>query len=354
MTTPISQMTDVWNDAGTVFSAITMTITDTAYDTGSRMIDLTTTVAGGFFRVDYLGNMATSGTVTSSAAYVGLFTSEVENTSAAAATVVGATYKVTNDSGYWGLMGMTNSGSTILGGSLIDTFHMYNQGYGDSLNTVDGNKDHVWYTDPTDSHDFSALANEVMRLDADGNLDLSGDIDIGGTVTVAAYTRKNTITASAATLGPTAPTPVTIGTFIGLAFDADAEVVDVIWRIPSDWDGGDITLVPHWTAENAVPLSDGETVKFDITYRSIAEGEPLTNGTVATSTYTYTQSGGGVDVELLESPIPMLFDDANQPLAAGDYIGIQFNRDFTTDTYGSDANVFIWYFEYMSTGLPQE
>ena len=190
-------------------------------------------------------------------------------------------------------------------------------------------------------------------LDITGDLDVGGDLDVTGAVTVGAYVRKNTITPTAAASGPTAPTAVTVGTFIGLAFDADAEQVDVIWRIPSDWDGGDISFVPHWCAESGTPLVDSETVKFDITYRSIAENEALTNGTAATSTYTYTQSGGGVDLELLESPIPLLFDDANQPLSAGDYIGIQFNRDMTTDTYAADANVFIWYFEYSSTGLPQ-
>ena len=105
--------------------------------------------------------------------------------------------------------------------------------------------------------------------------------------------------------------------------------------------------------ESGTAIADAETVKFDITYRSIAEGETLTNGTVATATITYTQSGAGTDLELIESEITLAFDDSNQPLAAGDYVGVTFNRDFTTDTYAADANVFLWYVEYGSTGLPE-
>ncbi len=112
--------------------------------------------------------------ITAEGNYVGLLQNTVENTSSASANVAGATHKVVNDSGYWALNGITNSGSTILGGSLINTFHHYSQGYADNLYTVDGNKDHVFYTDPTDSHDFSALSNEVMRIKADGSLILSG------------------------------------------------------------------------------------------------------------------------------------------------------------------------------------
>jgi len=107
--------------------------------------------------------------------YTGILRGKLENTSTASAAVVGALYEVTNDSGYWGGMGMTSSGSTILGGALVDTFHIYNQGYGNTLNTVDGNKDFVWYTDPADNHNFTALSNEVMRLKADGSLYLPKD-----------------------------------------------------------------------------------------------------------------------------------------------------------------------------------
>ena len=95
----------------------------------------------------------------------------------------------------------------------------------------------------------------------DGAVDASTTLAPGGTVTfksynlitwetvaliVGLYTRKETIVASAAIVGPTAPTEVTVGTFIGWAFDADAETVDILWRVPTDWDGADVVLAPHW------------------------------------------------------------------------------------------------------------
>jgi len=100
----------------------------------------------------------------------GLLLFEVDNASAAASTVVGASMRVTNDNDYYGSMGITNSGTTFGAGAFNNSVHWYSQGYNDNLYTVDGNKDHVWYTDPTDSHDYSALSNEVMRLEADGDL----------------------------------------------------------------------------------------------------------------------------------------------------------------------------------------
>ena len=117
-----------------------------------------------------------------SKSYDGLYGTTITNSFAGAVVIAGAISKVVNDEGYWGLVGMTSSASTISSGALINTFHVYNQGYADTLFTVDGNNDFVWFSDPTDSHDFSALSNEIMRLSADGTLDLDGDITLTGTV----------------------------------------------------------------------------------------------------------------------------------------------------------------------------
>lgn len=61
MTTQVFNMTDTWTDVGTVWNAWKMTITDTAYDPTSLMIDFSTTVAGGYFKVDVNGNIDLSG-----------------------------------------------------------------------------------------------------------------------------------------------------------------------------------------------------------------------------------------------------------------------------------------------------
>ena len=106
----------------------------------------------------------------------GLLGTNVTNSFAGATTVAGATNRVTNDNGYYGLMGMTNSGSTLGSSAFINTLHFYNQGYGNTLFTTDGNKGFIWHTDPTDSHNYSALSNPVMSLSAGGILEVSDDI----------------------------------------------------------------------------------------------------------------------------------------------------------------------------------
>ena len=109
--------------------------------------------------------------------YAGLLGTMVTNTNDDAIPVAGAVHQMTNDLGYWGLIGMTSSASTIGSGTFQNTLHFYNQGYNNTLNTIDGNKDFVWGTDPTDNHNYSALSNEVMRLTAAGNLSIEGTVD---------------------------------------------------------------------------------------------------------------------------------------------------------------------------------
>lgn len=60
----------------------------------------------------------------------------------------------------------------------------YNEGHGHFIFANDGNKDFVWYTDPTDSHNYSFLSYERMRLSANGDLNLqSGDFTTTGDIT---------------------------------------------------------------------------------------------------------------------------------------------------------------------------
>lgn len=61
MTTGIYNVTDTWNDAGTVFTFFKGVITDTAYASGSRMVDISATVSGDYFRISNEGVMELSG-----------------------------------------------------------------------------------------------------------------------------------------------------------------------------------------------------------------------------------------------------------------------------------------------------
>jgi len=118
----------------------------------------------------------------------GILLSRLKNTHTGSAVVVGALMRVENAFGYWGGMGMTSL-ATLQGGKFNNTFHIYNQGYADSLYTVDGNKSHVWFSDPSDGHNFGF--DEIMRLTPDGFLGVGTVVPasrlwVNGTITAAA------------------------------------------------------------------------------------------------------------------------------------------------------------------------
>ncbi len=151
----------------------------------------------------------------------GISTLCLQNDGDGTANVVGALLQVKNNLGYWAGLGITSTGSTIQANSFSNTMHLYNQGFADSLYTVDGAEDHVWYTDPFDTHDFGALSNEVMRLTYEGKLgigdptpdaelDVNGhciiesNLTVNGTITGISYiiaTNTTTVTISDAVTG---------------------------------------------------------------------------------------------------------------------------------------------------------
>ena len=75
-----------------------------------------------------------------------------------------AGYTVVNDDGHRVTMSLTGAGH----GTAPERMFVYNEGYGETNYWIDGNVDHVWYSDTTDSHNFSAT--EKMRLTAAGEL----------------------------------------------------------------------------------------------------------------------------------------------------------------------------------------
>jgi len=173
----------------------------------------------------------------------------------------------------------------------------------------------------------------------------SGDV-------LAPYNLHERISANSATLGPTAPSGATIGTARGLQFAADNESVNFQFEVPESWDGAsDIRFRVYWVPESGDAIADTETVKWDLQYRSIDEGEAVDNGTAVTATTTYTQSGAGTDKEFIVSDIVIDFDNVNQPVEAGDIIVAQFDRDVSGDTYSGDPIVLRWEINVTATGL---
>jgi hypothetical protein len=200
---------------------------------------------------------------------------------------------------------------------------------------------------PSGILDIATNPNTLTLLQSDGTTPL--DLNFG-TATLAEYERHIDINIGSVGQGVTSPTETTIGTAGCLTFNADAEHVLLTHDMPDDWSGGNITLNVHWAPESA--MADGETVKWDIQYRAIEEGETLTNGDVAEASATYTQSGAGTQYEFLETSITLLAADPNQPLTANDEIPIHFDRDMTGDTFAGDACVVQWHLAYNSTMIP--
>ena len=152
--------------------------------------------------------------------------------------------------------------------------------------------------------------------------------------------------------GATDPTQTTaIGTFTGWAFDNDNESKHfgpVI--VPADWDGAsDMTLDLYWVPESGAAIADTKTVKWDGTWRVKAAGGVVDAATVGSMTTTYTQSGAGTDKELIKTSLAVDYDDTNQPIVASSLLSILLDRDMTTDTYASDANLVAAALRYTTT-----
>ena len=124
--------------------------------------------------------------------------------------LAGCAFTLVNDLGHFG--GVTLGGSNNLG--VPDQFNIYNEGYGDTNFSQNGNHDFVFYTDTTDSHNTANLIAK-MKLEAAGKLlidkiealtlngDLvispngTGDILIGSRNIVADGTKLDTIETNA-------------------------------------------------------------------------------------------------------------------------------------------------------------
>lgn len=89
----------------------------------------------------------------------------------------GSSFTVINDQEYRGSFTIIGSNNSVFPPNGLA---IYNEGYGATGFMNAGNVDFRWFSDPTDSHDYSALNNEIMTLTASGDLLIhSGSISIG-------------------------------------------------------------------------------------------------------------------------------------------------------------------------------
>ena len=249
-------------------------------------------------------------------------------------------------------------------------------GNGSRLSIVDGGADNsagelVLYADDGNGNYFWTNTADVFRAhntapaddDAAGYaiMDLSSGA-IGSTlqaisassITLANYTQYLTVPAGHAYLGPTAPDTEQCGNFPCLGFDADAETVNIVREIPDDYvSGTDMKLRIYWTNEATDAIANDETVKWDISYRIRDWDDETYDGSNATTgTITYTEVGTpGTDKDTHISEITLADDDGDNPIVAGQTIGIQFDRDVGGDTYSGEGRITMWEIEYTSNGI---
>lgn len=209
-------------------------------------------------------------------------------------------------------------------------------------------------TDPSSGGSTSSRSLGSGDFVFSDNVEIDGTTYLDGSVVMTGYTRHIDVDVNAAGVGVTAPTRVTWGGIArGLAFDADAEEAFLDIEVPSDWDAAsDLSLCVEWVNEEGVALADTETVKWDMDWRSAAVGEDINAVAVSTATATYTQTGAGTDGEYFETCLTIDYDDATNPLAVNDALLIQIDRDFSADTYASDAVALRFDVKYTSIGIP--
>jgi hypothetical protein len=104
--------------------------------------------------------------------------------------------------------------------------------------------------------------------------------------------------------------------------------------------------------DGVIPINN--TIKWDFSYRSIAEGETITNGNEATATATYTAASEQPQYEIIHTKIVLPYDDADQPITKQDHIFIGVKRDTATDNYSNGACVTAWEVIYNAVGIPRD
>jgi len=87
-----------------------------------------------------------------------------------------AGYTMVNDVGHRASINYRSSNFGTLGN--VEVMGFYNEGYGKTIFTVDGNHPFEWNTDVTDAHAFAATPK--MVLSAVGDLSLVGALSVGG------------------------------------------------------------------------------------------------------------------------------------------------------------------------------
>ena len=219
---------------------------------------------------------------------------------------------------------------------------------------VDGTTDQVTVTDDGDGTITVSLPNPLVTpgpATVTGNLTVVGDID-ADSITVDAYERHIQVPVLPVGNPASQPTAVDVGTAGGYQFASSGtqEELHFQWEVPDDWDGTDIRVEIDWCPDSGA-MTAPDTISWVFQYRSIAEGELITQGTIAVETINHSTTTP--QYTTVHSPVTFPFNDADQPLTKQDHLYVRCYRDTTV---GNDfaGTVVATAFEilYNSTTLP--
>lgn len=138
------------------------------------------------------------------------------------------------------------------------------------------------------------------------------------------YQRHIQMPASVAGNVANQPTAVEVGTASGYQFASGGtqEELHFQWEVPEDWDGSQIVVEIDWLP-NSGAMTSPAAVNWIFEYRSVAEGESIVNGTMASKSVVYNTTTAQ-DI-IVHSPVTL--DDANQPIEIGDHIYFRCYRN---------------------------
>ncbi len=196
-------------------------------------------------------------------------------------------------------------------------------------------------------------ANVAISGGAIDGTPIGGTTPAAGTFTEVTFDdleRHLVITAIGSTAHPTnTPDIEIIATYIGLGFDDDNDNAVMTFEVPGDWNGtSDLTFQFYYAF--AVAPANGETVKFDISYRVRAATEDLDSGSATAGTVTETISSATGETAVgyvFSNSITIPYEDADNPVDGTSHlVGVSFDRDDAGDTENGEAIIILYELKY--------
>ena len=108
-----------------------------------------------------------------------------------------------------------------------------------------------------------------------------------------------------------------------------------------------------WSGDDGDIIEKQEHVKHTMTYRIITLGSAVDDGDAVVASTTYTAPAGLIDKQKFKTAVRIAYNNASQPMVAGEGIHVIYNRDVTGEasSYSGDCIVYRWQASFCSDNL---